>query len=219
MKHPLFALLLMSSALLSHQPLYAQPMDSLSYSLGILMGQNLKNQDFSEADVDGIARGIKHVLKDEALEIEMDEANQIVARYVKQRREAKFAEVIAEGEAFLKANAKRPEVKTTESGLQYEILKEGKGASPTEQDRVRVHYHGTLLDGSVFDSSVERGEPATFGVTQVIPGWTEALKLMQVGDKWKIYLPYSLAYGSRGAGSKIGPYNTLIFEVELLGIE
>jgi len=219
MKYPLFAILLMSSAMLSPYPFYAQPMDSLSYSLGILMGQNLKNQDFSEADVDGIARGIKHMLKDEALEIEMEEANQIVARYVQQKREAKFAEVIAEGEAFLEANAQRPEVKTTASGLQYEVLKEGEGASPTKQDRVRVHYHGTLLDGSVFDSSLERGEPATFGVTQVIPGWTEALQLMQVGDKWKIYLPYDLAYGSRGAGQKIAPYSTLVFEVELLGIE
>jgi len=214
------AMLLMSSTIFFSQPLYAQNnMDSLSYSLGVLMGQNLKNQGFADADIDGLTRGIQHVLKDEQLEIEPAEANQIIASFVKQKQEAKYAEVIAKGEAFLKTNAQRTEVSSTESGLQYEVLKEGDGPSPTAQDRVRVHYHGTLIDGTVFDSSVERGEPATFGVSQVISGWTEALQLMQVGDKWKIYLPYDLAYGSRGAGPKIGPYNVLVFEVELLGIE
>lgn len=124
-----------------------------------------------------------------------------------------------EGEAFLAANKLREEVITTESGLQYEILVKGKGALPTKDDQVRVHYHGTLIDGTVFDSSVERGEPIVFGVTQVIPGWTEALQLMPVGSKWKLYIPYNLAYGENGAGAQIPPYSTLIFEVELLGIE
>ena len=122
------------------------------------------------------------------------------------------------GEQFLAANALREEVTTTESGLQYEILEEGTGPKPTETDRVKVHYHGTLVDGTVFDSSVDRGEPATFGVNGVIAGWTEALQLMPVGSKWKLYIPYELAYGERG-NSGIQPYSALIFEVELLGIE
>lgn len=123
-----------------------------------------------------------------------------------------------EGEKFLAENALREEVTVTESGLQYEILKEGKGQKPTATDKVKVHYHGTLIDGTVFDSSVDRGEPAVFGVNQVIAGWTEALQLMPVGSKWKLYIPYELAYGERG-NSGIQPYSTLIFEVELLGIE
>ncbi len=122
------------------------------------------------------------------------------------------------GEQFLAANALREEVTTTESGLQYEILEEGTGPKPTDTDRVKVHYHGTLVDGTVFDSSVDRGEPATFGVNGVIAGWTEALQLMPVGSKWKLYIPYQLAYGERG-NSGIQPYSALIFEVELLGIE
>ena len=123
-----------------------------------------------------------------------------------------------EGEKFLAENALREEVTVTESGLQYEILKEGKGQKPTATDKVKVHYHGTLIDGTVFDSSIDRGEPAVFGVDQVLAGRTEALQLMPVGSKWKLYIPYELAYGERG-NSGIQPYSTLIFEVELLGIE
>lgn len=124
----------------------------------------------------------------------------------------------ARGKAFLAENAKRPEIITTASGLQYEVLNEGKGEKPAASDRVEVHYHGTLLNGEVFDSSVNRGEPATFGVTQVISGWVEALQLMPVGSKWKLYIPSDLAYGAQGAGQSIGPHTTLIFEVELLAI-
>lgn len=122
------------------------------------------------------------------------------------------------GEQFLAENAVREGVKVTESGLQYEVLKAGKGKTPTATDKVKVHYHGTLIDGTVFDSSVERGEPAVFGVNQVISGWTEALQLMPVGSKWKLYIPYNLAYGERG-NQGIQPYSTLVFDVELLGIE
>jgi FKBP-type peptidyl-prolyl cis-trans isomerase len=126
---------------------------------------------------------------------------------------------LAEGEAFLAENAKRPEVQTTLTGLQYEVLTEGTGAQPTANDQVEVHYTGQLLDGTVFDSSVDRGIPATFGVTQVIPGWVEALQLMKAGSKWRLYIPSSLAYGPNGApGSPIGPNSTLIFDVELLKV-
>ena len=127
--------------------------------------------------------------------------------------------IIKEGKEFLAANAKRPEVKTLPSGLQYEVMKEGTGAIPTAQDKVSVHYHGTLIDGTKFDSSVERGEPAEFGVTQVIPGWVEALQLMKTGSKWKLFIPSNLAYGERAAGAVIKPFSTLVFEVELLDIK
>jgi hypothetical protein len=125
----------------------------------------------------------------------------------------------ADGEAFLKANREKEGVVTLESGLQYQVLQQGNGPSPRPTDRVRTHYHGTLIDGSVFDSSVEQGEPVTFGVTEVIAGWTEALQRMKVGDKWRIFLPSELAYGGQGAGAEIGPNSALIFEIELLGIE
>ena len=122
------------------------------------------------------------------------------------------------GEAFLSENAKREGIKVTESGLQFEVLTEGNGATPAASDKVEVHYTGKLIDGTVFDSSVERGGPAMFGVTQVIPGWVEALQLMKEGDKWRLYIPSDLAYGSQGAGGIIGPNSTLIFDVELLRV-
>ena len=135
-----------------------------------------------------------------------------------QLQEKSSENTISEGRAFLEANGKRTEVSTLKSGLQYEILKEGNGSQPKASDKVKVHYHGTLIDGTVFDSSVRRGEPATFGVTQVIAGWVEALQLMPVGSKWKLYIPSNLAYGAQGAGQHIGPHTTLIFEVELIDI-
>jgi FKBP-type peptidyl-prolyl cis-trans isomerase FklB len=131
----------------------------------------------------------------------------------------KYGETKAEGEKFLQENALREEVKVTESGLQYEVLVQGKGPKPTAEQTVKVHYEGTLIDGTVFDSSYTRGEPIVFGVTQVIAGWTEALQLMPVGSEYELYIPYNLAYGERGAGASIPPYSTLIFKVELLGIE
>ncbi|MFQ5448203.1 MAG: FKBP-type peptidyl-prolyl cis-trans isomerase, partial [Saprospiraceae bacterium] len=135
------------------------------------------------------------------------------------KKEMQKQKNLEEGRAFLEANKKREGVHVTESGLQYEILKEGSGPTPKAEDKVRVHYHGTLIDGTVFDSSVERGEPITFPVTGVIKGWVEALQMMQAGAKWKLFIPSNLAYGERGAGAQIGPNAVLIFEVELLGIE
>ncbi len=199
--------------------LKAQEMDSLSYSVGVLMAQSLKQQGLDDVDATALAKGIEDVLKDNPLSIDIQQANTQVQKHMQAQKEKQFASVVAEGKAFLEENAKRPEVTVTESGLQYEVLKAGDGPKPTAADQVTVHYHGMLLDGTVFDSSVERGQPATFGVGQVIQGWVEGLQLMPQGSKWKLYIPYQLAYGERGAGQQIGPFATLIFEVELLEIK
>lgn len=193
-------------------------MDSLSYSLGVLVAQNLKQQGFENLDATSLVKGVEDVMKGDSLKIDINTASQTVQQYAQAQQSKKYEKNIAEGKQFLAENAKRPEVKTTSSGLQYEVLKEGNGPKPTANDQVTVHYTGKLIDGTVFDSSVERGEPATFGVTQVIPGWVEALQMMPEGSKWKLYIPADLAYGERGAGNVIGPYSTLIFEVELLKI-
>ena len=172
-------------------------------------------------DYNSFARGVEAMCEHKPLEIDIQEAQQLLNTYftkLQEEKEAASADKRKAGEEFLKENAKREGVKTLDSGLQYEIINEGKGAIPTANDKVKVHYHGTLIDGTVFDSSVKRGEPAVFGVTQVIQGWVEALQLMPVGSKWKLFIPYNLAYGERGAGSMIQPYSALIFEVELLDI-
>lgn len=210
---------LLIGALLFMTTLNAQEeMDSLSYSLGILMAQNLQSQGFEELNAESMSSAISDVLNGETPKLSAQEANMILQQHMMKKQEAQHGEAIAEGEAFLKANGEREGVVTLESGLQYEVLKAGDGAKPTDTSKVKVHYHGTLIDGTVFDSSVDRGEPATFGVGQVIAGWTEGLQLMPQGSKWKLFIPAELAYGARGAGGKIGPYATLIFEVELLEI-
>ncbi|HMO37852.1 MAG TPA: FKBP-type peptidyl-prolyl cis-trans isomerase [Saprospiraceae bacterium] len=193
-------------------------MDSVSYSLGVLMAQNLKQQGFDQVDAAALTQGFEDALKGNALKINAEQANQLVSSYMQSKQAKQFEGVIAAGQQFLAENAQRPGVVTLPSGLQYEVLQEGTGTSPSDSDKVTVHYEGTLLDGTVFDSSVQRGQPATFGVTQVIQGWVEALQLMTEGAKWKLFIPHNLAYGERGAGPKIGPYSTLIFEVELLKI-
>ncbi len=178
---------------------------------------------------DQILAGLISVLKNQQLAIGKMEANGLIQAEVEKAQAAETArqeedlkiqykDSIAAGDAYMAENAKREGVVTLPSGLQYEILRAGNGAVPTDTDQVKVHYHGTLINGTVFDSSVDRGEPATFGVTQVIPGWTEALKLMPVGSKWRLYVPYNLAYGSTDRGT-IKPFSNLIFDVELLGIE
>lgn len=192
-----------------------------SYGIGLQMGQQLAQSGLEGLNVAAIAKGIAASLAGEMPEIEVDEINnalrEIHARADEARqKQAKAA--AAEGEAFLKDNALRPEVTVTESGLQYEVLVEGKGEIPTSDKQVRVHYHGELIDGTVFDSSVSRGQPAEFPVTGVIAGWVEALQMMPVGSKWKLYIPQNLAYGERGAGAAIPPYAALVFEVELLDI-
>lgn len=194
-------------------------LDRASYSLGVLMANNLKRDGFSELNVDAMAQGVADVLEGNELEIDAQTAQGEWQNFI-QAQLAKAGEGTAEaGRAFLEENKKREEVTVTESGLQYEILKEGTGPKPGPTSKVKTHYHGTLIDGTVFDSSVDRGEPITFPVNGVIKGWTEALQLMPVGSKWKLYIPSDLAYGARGAGNSIGPNATLIFEVELISIE
>ncbi|KLV04902.1 peptidylprolyl isomerase [Photobacterium ganghwense] len=192
-----------------------------SYGIGLQMGQQLAQSGLEGLNVAAIAKGIATSLTGDMPEIEVDEINNAL-RELHTRAEAARQEqakaAAAEGEAFLKDNALRPEVTVTESGLQYEILVEGQGDIPTADKQVRVHYHGELTDGTVFDSSVKRGQPAEFPVTGVIKGWVEALQMMPVGSKWKLYIPHDLAYGERGAGTAIPPFAALVFEVELLDI-
>lgn len=200
-------------------------MDKLSYALGMSMGHNFKGTGIKTLNSADFAAGVASVYDGVKPEMTFDEAKRIVNEYFAkleaemQAEAAKQGEVNRKnGEAFLTENAKREGIKVTESGLQYEVLELGKGDSPKASDNVEVHYTGKLIDGTVFDSSVERGVPASFGVTQVIPGWVEALQLMHEGDKWRLYIPSDLAYGPNGAGGVIGPNMTLIFDVELLRV-
>ncbi|GAB3534256.1 peptidylprolyl isomerase [Photobacterium proteolyticum] len=192
-----------------------------SYGIGLQMGQQLAQSGLEGLNVAAIAKGIATSLTGEMPEIEVDEINNALREIHTRAEEARQEQAkaaAADGEAFLKDNALRSEVTVTESGLQYEVLVEGNGEIPTSDKQVRVHYHGELTDGTVFDSSVSRGQPAEFPVTGVIAGWVEALQMMPVGSKWKLYIPQDLAYGERGAGAAIPPYAALVFEVELLDI-
>ena len=193
-------------------------LDSVSYSLGVNIGENIKKQ-FADINLDNFEAGIKDVLEKELeAKISDNQAQAIINSYFSKKQKKESESMIEKGANFMQENAKREGVTTLPSGLQYEIISEGTGPKPTLEDNVTTHYHGTLIDGTVFDSSVDRGEPASFPVGGVIKGWTEALQLMSVGSKWKLYVPYDLAYGERGAGAQIGPYSTLIFEVELISI-
>jgi len=199
------------------------PIDSASYAIGVLVGANNKQQlanapGGADMNIEAMAEAFRATSLGEETAISEDDANNIIRNYFQAEGKKEAQTNLEEGNAFLEKNKAREGVVTTESGLQYEILKEGDGPKPKATDKVKVNYHGTLIDGTVFDSSVDRGEPVTFAVNQVIPGWTEALQLMPVGSKWKLYIPANLAYGERGAGQDIGPNETLIFEVELLGI-
>ena len=192
-------------------------LDSVSYSLGVNIGGNLKKSSFEDINLYNFEAGIKDVLEKEVEpKISDNQAQAIINSYFSKKQQKESESVIEEGVNYLRENAKRKGVTTLPSGLQYEVINYGTGPKPTIEDNVTTHYHGTLIDGTVFDSSVDRGEPASFPVGGVIKGWTEALHLMAVGSKWKLYVPYDLAYGERGAGPQIGPYSTLIFEVELI---
>ena len=193
-------------------------MDKLSYALGLSMGNNFKSSGIQTLSVTDFANGVKAVYEGEKPEMTYDEAKQVINDFFTQMQREINDRNRAEGEAFLAENKKKSGVVVLPSGLQYEVLIEGKGKKPAATDRVECHYHGTLINGEVFDSSVERGEPAVFGVNQVIPGWVEALRLMPEGSKWRLFIPSDLAYGENGAGGKIAPNSTLIFDVELLKV-
>lgn len=192
--------------------------DSVSYGLGVAIGNNLKNSGFDSVKVDIMSQALKEVFEGKAT-MKQEDADKIIQGYMAEKEKMKGQENVAKGKAFLEENKKKAGVQTTASGMQYIVMKEGTGSKPGLNDKVTTHYHGTLIDGTVFDSSVERGQPASFPVSGVIPGWTEALQMMPVGSKWKLFLPSELAYGERGAGGKIGPNSVLVFEVELLSID
>jgi FKBP-type peptidyl-prolyl cis-trans isomerase FklB len=193
----------------------------VSYGVGRQLGDQLRNNPFKDFDVSAVQAGLADAIANSASQVsdeDLNEAFGIVSQKMQELEQAEAKEKSAEGEAFLVENAKRDEVTVTESGLQYEILATGEGEKPTAASTVRTHYHGTFINGDIFDSSVDRGQPAEFPVGGVIAGWTEALQLMTEGSKWRLYVPYNLAYGERGSQGAIPPYATLVFEVELLSI-
>ena len=194
-------------------------MDSVSYSLGVLVAQNLKSQGFDEINTDELAAAISDVLNDRPTKVDVQQANMMVQQYMQEKAASKHKVNKEAGEQFLAENGQREGVTTTASGLQYEVITEGSGRKPSATDEVTVHYHGTLIDGTVFDSSVERGEPTSFPLNRVISGWTEGVQLMSEGSKYRFFIPYNLAYGEREAGAKIKPFSALIFEVELINIK
>ncbi|MBK8226549.1 MAG: FKBP-type peptidyl-prolyl cis-trans isomerase [Flavobacteriales bacterium] len=203
----------------------ATEIDSVSYAIGADIGTNFKRNKLADVNVQALAMGLGDALDSTGLMTE-DEVNKVVQGYMMKLQEAKMAEEQAKGEEnrvkgeqFLAENGKRKEVVTTASGLQYEVIKMGSGAKPTAEQQVKVHYHGTLIDGTVFDSSVDRGEPITYAVNGFVRGWQEALQMMPIGSKWKVYIPSDLGYGAQSApGGKIPANSTLIFDLELLDV-
>ncbi len=193
--------------------------DSLSYCIGINIGQTIKKENFESFSREMLYKAIDDVLLERGELISEAEANKFMFKYISEKKQKQADKAIEESKNFLEKNKQKEGVVVLPSGLQYRIIKKGNGQKPKETDVVKTHYHGTLPDGKVFDSSVDRGEPAVFAVNRVIKGWTEALQLMPVGSKWELVIPPELAYGERGAGSSIGPNQVLIFEVELLSIE
>ncbi len=193
-------------------------MDKFSYGLGMGIGQNLLSMGVKEMSIEDFVKGIKDILSGNNTEMTHAEAQKVVNEHFRKLSEEAYAVNKAAGEKFLAENAKKQGVVALPSGLQYEVIKEGNGKKPSATDRVQCHYEGTLIDGTVFDSSIKRGEPAVFGVNQVIRGWVEALQLMKEGAKWRLYIPYNMAYGENGAGEMIPPYSALIFDVELIKV-
>jgi len=193
-------------------------MDKFSYAIGLGIGQNLLSMGAQNIDVENFAQAIKDVLEKKETAISHNEAREIVNKYFGELEEKLNGANIEKGKIFLEENKKNKNITTLPSGLQYEVITEGTGKKAQATDRVKCHYEGTLIDGTLFDSSVKRGEPAVFGVNQVIPGWVEALQLMSEGAKWKLYIPSDLGYGAQGAGEMIPPHSTLIFEVELIQV-
>ena len=194
-------------------------MDKINYALGLSIGNNFKASGVNSISVADFVAGLNDVLADKDPQISYEDAKVVINEYFMKLQQERFENNKAAGAEFLKINGCREDVITLPSGLQYQVLMMGDGPKPTLSDSVKCHYHGTLINGVVFDSSVNRGEPAVFPLGGVIKGWTEVLQLMPVGSKWRVTIPYDLAYGERGAGQAIEPYSTLIFDIELLGIE
>ena len=193
-------------------------MDKVSYALGMSIGRQLQQMNAAEVNVDDFAQAIKDVFASKT-SLTDSEAQQAVQDFFQRKAEEQAGAAKAEGEAFLAENAKKEGVVILPSGLQYQVLREGDGRKPAATDQVECHYEGTLINGQVFDSSYQRGQTATFGLNQVIAGWTEGLQLMQEGAKYRFFIPYHLAYGERGAGQSIPPFATLIFDVELVKVK
>ena len=193
-------------------------MDKLSYSLGLVIGENLKGLGVQELSMEDFTKAVSDMLGGKPTDINVAEAQQTVGLFLQKQEEERAKFVREAGEQFLAENAKREGVKTTASGLQYEVLQAAIGKHPTATDTVRCHYEGRLTDGTVFDSSYRRGEPAEFPLAGVIAGWTEGLQLMAEGAKFRFFIPYNLAYGTRGAGQSIPPYAALVFDVELIKV-
>ena len=193
-------------------------MDKVSYALGLSIGNNFQNSGINDLQIEDFVKGLKDILGGQTPEISYDEAKQVINDYFMKLQKEKFEINKKAGEEFLNINKGKAGVVTLPSGLQYQVLQKGEGPKPTASDKVKCHYHGTLINGTVFDSSVQRGEPAVFGVSQVIPGRVEALQLMPVGSKWRLFIPSDLAYGEHGAGEAIEPNSALVFDVELLDI-
>ncbi len=194
--------------------------EKVSYAVGMSIAESLKSQQLDQLDIALVTNGIQDVFENNQFKVNPNEANELIKTYLEEANTAAYGENKQKGIDFLNENKERSEVQTTESGLQYEVMVAGEGDSPKSTDTVTVHYHGTLIDGTVFDSSVERDSPASFGVHQVIPGWTEALQLMNVGSKYRLYIPQELAYGANPhPGGPIKPFEALIFDVELISIQ
>ena len=193
-------------------------MEKISYALGLGIGQQLKSMNIENFDIKEFSRSIEDVMAGRDTAMTAREAQVMLSEYFQKKEKEQAEENIAKGKAYLEENGKREGVITTKSGLQYEVLTDGTGKSPKATDKVRCHYEGRLTDGSVFDSSYQRGEPADFGLNQVIAGWTEGVQLMKEGAKYRFHIPYLLGYGERGAGASIPPYATLVFDVELIKV-
>jgi FKBP-type peptidyl-prolyl cis-trans isomerase FklB len=193
--------------------------DSASYGLGVNIAENMKGQGISDLNLDALKVGMEDVFASNELKMGMDEIGAVLNSFMESKQKEQSGKLAVEGEEFLAANKTKAGITTTASGLQYEIIEEGTGAIPAATDNVTTHYHGTLISGEVFDSSMDRGEPASFPVHGVIQGWQEALQLMPTGSKWRLYIPYNLAYGERGAGGMIQPYAALIFDIQLISID
>ena len=193
-------------------------MDKISYALGLGIGQQIKSMNIENFSIEDFAKSISDVMEDKETAFTSREAQVMLQEFFQKKQKEEAEKFIAEGKAYLDENAKKEGVTVTKSGLQYEVLQEGTGKCPKATDTVRCHYEGRLLDGTVFDSSYKRGEPADFGLNQVIPGWTEGVQLMKEGAKYRFTIPYLLAYGEQGAGASIPPFSTLVFDVELIKV-